>query len=78
MTQCMLDVERKVVKMVYSGVILCQLSQPVYPPSQIFLKFHKQIQLFMLIPKNYILLKLVKVSQSYGPYKMTTFVINEA
>jgi len=24
----------------------------VNPPSQIFLKFHKQIELFMLIPKN--------------------------
>jgi len=36
-------------------------------------KFHKQIQLFMLISKKLILLKLVKISRSYGPYKMTTF-----
>jgi len=27
----------------------------------------------MLIPKNEILLKLIKVSRSYGPYQMTTF-----
>jgi len=33
-------------------VILCQLSQPVNPPPQIFLIFHKQIELLMLIPKN--------------------------
>ena len=33
-------------------VILCHMSQPVNPPSPIFLKFHKQIELFMLIPKN--------------------------
>jgi len=31
----------------------------------------------MLIPTNKIFLKLVKVLQSYGPYKMTAFVINE-
>jgi len=30
-------------------------------------------QISMLLQKNKILLKLVKVSQSYGPYKMTTF-----
>jgi len=36
----------------YYFIILCQLSQPVNPPSQIFLKFHKQIELFMLIPTN--------------------------
>jgi len=53
------------------------MTQAVNSPSQIFLKFHKQIDLFMLIPKNLILAKLVKVSQSYGPYKMTTFVVNE-
>jgi len=34
-------------------VILCQLSQPVNPPSQIFLKFNKQIELFMLIKKKH-------------------------
>jgi len=33
-------------------VILCQLPQSVNPPSQIILKFHKQIELFMLIPKK--------------------------
>jgi len=44
----------------------------VNPPSQIFLKFHKQKKMFMLIPKNLILLKLIKVLQSYGPYNMTT------
>jgi len=40
---------------VFFGVILCQMNQKngkVNPPSQIFLKFHKQIELFMLIPKN--------------------------
>jgi len=31
-------------------VILCQMK--VNPSSQIFLKFDKQIELFMLIPKN--------------------------
>ena len=52
-------------------VILCQMNQKngkVNPPSQISLKFHKQIEIFMLI-----FFKLVKVSQSYGPYKMTNF-----
>ena len=56
-------------------VILCQMNQKigeVNPPSQIFLKFHKQKKMFMLIPKNLILLKLIKVLQSYGPYNMTT------
>jgi len=37
---------------IYNMVILCQLSQPVNPPSQIFLKFHKQMELFMLITKK--------------------------
>jgi len=50
-------------------VILCQLSQPVNPPSQIFLKFNKQIEVFMLIPTNYFFFKLVKVLQSYGHRK---------
>jgi len=29
-----------------------QKNEKVHPPSQIFLKFHMQIELFMLIPKN--------------------------
>ena len=36
----------------WKRVILCQLSQPVNPPSRIFFKFHKQIKLLVLIPKN--------------------------
>jgi len=32
----------------YSQVILCQLSQLVNPPSQIFLKFNKQIKQVLL------------------------------
>jgi len=33
-------------------VIPCQLSQPVNPPSQIFLKFNNHTELLMLIPTN--------------------------
>jgi len=38
-----------------SRVILCEMNQKngkVNPPSQIFLRFYKQMKLFMLIPKN--------------------------
>jgi len=35
-----------------SRVIPCQLSQPVNPPFQIFLKFNKHLEVFMLIPTN--------------------------
>jgi len=47
-------------------VIICQANQKngkVNAPSQIFLKFNKQIELFILIPKKQIFLKLVKISQ---------------
>jgi len=43
-----------------------QKNGKVNPPSQIFLKFIKQVELFMLIPTNQIFLKLVKVRWSYG------------
>jgi len=62
---------------IYIYIYICSLIRLIsmfrIGSSQIFLKFSKQIELLMLIPTNLIFLKLVKVSRSYGPYKMTTF-----